>query len=158
MKLKLASFCLAAFFVLTTIASADPDPNFHIFLCVGQSNMESGARTEESDRAVNKRFRVLANFDAPNRGWQKGNWYDAVPPLTARGTGLSLVDFFGKTIVANLPENYRIGVVKCSVSGTKIELWDKDAYQTYLTNLPASDRWKVTAADQYNGNPLPVPG
>jgi len=153
MKTKLASFCLAAFLALSTTAFADPDPNFHIFLCFGQSNMESGARTEETDRTVNKRFQVLADFDAPNRGWKKGNWYDAVPPLTARGTGLSLVDYFGKTMVANLPEKYRIGLVKCSVSGTKIELWDKDSYKTYLANLPASDSWKVTAANRYNGNP-----
>src|SRR5665213_3862386 len=86
MKNKLTSLSLAAFLAFTTMASADPDPNFHIFLCFGQSNMESGARTEESDRTVNKRFRVLADFDAPNRGWKKGNWYDAVPTLTARGT------------------------------------------------------------------------
>jgi len=153
MKKKPASFCLAAFLALTTIAVADPDPNFHIFLCFGQSNMESGARTEETDRTVNKRFQVLADFDAANRGWKKGNWYDAVPPLTARGNGLSLVDYFGKTMVANLPEKFRIGIVKCSVSGTKIELWDKDNYKTYLANLPASDSWKITAANRYNGNP-----
>jgi hypothetical protein len=152
-KMKLASFCLAAFLALTPIGFADPDPNFHIFLCFGQSNMESGARTEEADRTVNKRFQVLADFDAPNRGWKKGNWYDAVPPLTTRGSGLSLVDYFGKTMVASLPEKYKIGIVKCSVSGTKIELWDKDNYKTYLANLPASDSWKVTAANQYNGNP-----
>jgi hypothetical protein len=56
-------------------------------------------------------------------------------------------------MVANLPEKYRVGVVKCSVSGTKIELWDKDSFKAYLANLPASDAWKITAAGQYNGNP-----
>jgi hypothetical protein len=153
MKKKLALFCLAAFFALTTNAFADPDPNFHIFLCFGQSNMESGARMEEMDRTVDKRFQVLQDFDAPNRNRIKGNWYDAVPPLTARGTGLSLVDYFGKTMVANLPEKIRVGVVKVSVAGTKIELWDKDSFKTYLGNLPASDSWKITAANRYDGNP-----
>jgi hypothetical protein len=153
MRVRLASFCLVAFLACAANALAEPDPNFHIFLCFGQSNMESGARMADMDRTVDKRFQVLADFDAPNRGWKKGNWYDAVPPLTARGRGLSLVDYFGHTMVANLPEKYRIGVVKCSVSGTKIELWDKDAYKTYLGNLPAADAWKITAANVYNGNP-----
>jgi hypothetical protein len=38
-KLKLLS--LAACLSFTLRASADPDPNFHIYLCFGQSNMES---------------------------------------------------------------------------------------------------------------------
>ena len=67
---------------------------------------------------------VLADFDNASRGWKKGQWYDAVPPLTARGRGISIVDYFGRTMVANLPQNIRVGIVKCSVSGTKIELWD----------------------------------
>ena len=45
-------------------------------------------------------------------------------------------------MVSNLPPNIRIGIVKCSVSGTKIELWDKDSFRTYLTNLPPGDAWK----------------
>ena len=56
-------------------------------------------------------------------------------------------------MVANLPDKIRIGVVKVSVPGTKIELWDKDSYTTYLTNLPPADSWKITAANRYNGNP-----
>jgi hypothetical protein len=150
---KLASACLAAILACAANAFADPDPNFHVFLCFGQSNMESGARMSDMDRTADPRFQVLADFDAPGRGWQKGHWYAAVPPLTARGRGLSLVDYFGRTMAANLPESHRVGVVKCSVPGTKIELWDKDAYKTYLANLPASDAWKVTAANGYGGNP-----
>ncbi len=40
-----------------------PDPKFLIFLCFGQSNMEGGAKMEEMDREVNKRFQVMADFD-----------------------------------------------------------------------------------------------
>jgi hypothetical protein len=43
--------------------------------------------------------------------------------------------------------------VKCSVSGTKIELWDKDLYKTYLSNLPPADPWKIPAANVYDNNP-----
>lgn len=153
MNPKLILFSLAAWLAFGTLTSADPDPNFHIYLCFGQSNMESGGRMNEADRTVDKRFQVLADFDAPNRDWKKGQWYDAVPPLTARGRGISIVDYFGRTMVANLPEKIRIGVVKCSVSGTKIELWDKDGFKTYLTNLPPADSWKIAAANRYDGNP-----
>jgi hypothetical protein len=36
------------------------DTNFWIFLCFGQSNMESGGRMEDQDRTVDKRFQVMA--------------------------------------------------------------------------------------------------
>ena len=152
MKIKFKMSLLAALLFSLT-SGFSQDTNFWIYLCFGQSNMESGGRMNEADRTVDKRFQVLADFDNASRGWKKGQWYDAVPPLTARGRGISIVDYFGRTMVASLPPNIRVGIVKCSVSGTKIELWDKASYQNYLTNLPASDSWKISAANVYNGNP-----
>ena len=131
-KMKMAFFFLVVVMISNTRALADPDPNFYIFLCFGQSNMEGGGGIEEQDRIVDPRFQVLADFDVPSRGWKKGQWYAAVPPLTRRTTGLSLVDYFGRTMAANLPEHTRVGVVKVGISGTKIELWDKDGYREYL--------------------------
>ncbi len=127
-----------------------PDPNFYIFVCFGQSNMEGGGRIEENDLTVDPRFQVLADFDVPSRGWKKGQWYTAVPPLTRRTKGLSLVDYFGRTMIANLPPQIRVGVVKVGVSGTKIELWNKQAYREYLGT---ADSWKVDIANEYGGNP-----
>ena len=149
-KLNMAFFLLVAVLISNTPASAEPDPNFYIFLCFGQSNMEGGGRIEEQDRIVDPRFRVLSDFDVPSRGWKKGQWYTAVPPLTRRTTGLSLVDYFGRTMAANLPEQIRVGVVKVGISGTKIELWDKDGYREYLVK---ADPWKVDIANEYGGNP-----
>lgn len=127
-----------------------PDPNFYVFLCFGQSNMEGLGQIEASDRIVDDRFQVLADFDDAGRGRKKGRWYPAVPPLTRRTRGISLVDSFGKTMVANLPKNIRIGVVKVGVSGTKIELWENDRYREYLAT---AEDWKVKLADEYGGNP-----
>ena len=59
MKMKLKLFLPAALLLFTTIAFADRDPNFYIFLCFGQSNMESGGRMEEKDKTVDKRFQVM---------------------------------------------------------------------------------------------------
>lgn len=134
-------------------AVAAPDPNFHIFLCFGQSNMEGGGRIEEGERTVDPRFQALADFDQPDRGRTLGRWHDAVPPLTRRTRGISLVDAFGRTMVANLPSAHRVGVVKLGVAGTRIELWDKDAFRSYLAALPAADTWKTRIANEYDGNP-----
>src|SRR5205085_5167626 len=109
MKRKMGLFFLAVLLILTTRALADPDPNFYIYLCFGQSNMEGAGRIEEQDRMVDPRFQVLADFDNPSRDWKKGQWYTAIPPLTRRTRGISLVDSFGKTMAANLPKEIKVG-------------------------------------------------
>jgi hypothetical protein len=85
MRTKIRSALLVATLLRASMAFAAPDPNFHIFLCFGQSNMEGGGPIEERDRTVDPRFRALADFDQPERGRAMGRWHDAVPPLT-RGT------------------------------------------------------------------------
>ena len=141
---------LAVCLSLAGSASAEPDPKFHIYLCFGQSNMDSGGRMNEADRTVDERFRVMADFDAPRRGWEKGKWYDAVPPLSARGRGICMVDYFGRTLVAKLPQDVRVGVIKVAVPGCKIELFEKDSFQTYL----AGERdWMKNIVQGYGGNP-----
>ena len=44
------------------------DPNFHIYLCFGQSNMESGGHMNDADCNVEERFLVMADFDNAGRG------------------------------------------------------------------------------------------
>ena len=154
MKRKfLVPLFVAALACTSSSASAAPDPNFHVFLCFGQSNMEGGGKIEERDQTVDPRFQVLADFDTPVRNRKMGEWYDAIPPLTRRTRGISMMDYFGRTMVANLPEKFRVGVVKLGVSGTRIELWDKDAFRDYLANLPPDGQWKIPLANQYDGNP-----
>ena len=130
MKIKLALFVFVGlFFFKMNIFSQDP--NFYIFLCFGQSNMEGNAKFETQDTTVDNRFQVLETLDCPNLGRTKGNWYPAVPPLCRCRTGLTPADYFGRTMVANLPANIRIGVINVSIGGCKIELFDKDHYQSY---------------------------
>ena len=152
MKIKLVLFFLAALLIITPKTFADPDPNFYIYLCFGQSNMESGGKMDTIDKTVDKRFQVMADFDNTRRGWKKGEWYDAVPPLTAKGSGICMIDYFGREMVANLPEKIRVGVIKVSVPGCKIELFEKDSFQKYLDDAGTAD-WLRNAAKQYNGNP-----
>lgn len=105
---------------------------------------------EEMDRKVDERFRVLADFDSPKRGWKKGQWYVAAPPLSARGNGICMVDYFGRTMVANLPKKIRVGVIKVSVPGAKIELFEKATFKTYVRTAPP---WMINYIEGYGGNP-----
>jgi hypothetical protein len=150
MKTKLVLFFLAALFFVTANAFAEPDPNFYIFLCFGQSNMEGFPGVEQQDKTVDKRFQMLAAVDFPRMDRKKGVWYDAVPPLCRETTGLCPADYFGRTLVANLPEKIRVGVVNVSVAGCKIELFEKDTYKTYASTVQS---WMTSIIKGYGDNP-----
>ena len=82
LKMKLALLSVIALLSLRTNAFAQsPDPDFYIFLCFGQSNMEGFPGIEEQDKTVDKRFQVLAAVDFPKLNRKMGSWYEAVPPL-----------------------------------------------------------------------------
>jgi hypothetical protein len=55
-----------------------------------------------------------------------------------------------RTMVANLPQEYRVGVINVSVAGAKIELWEKDTYKDYLDQ---AESWMQNICTQYDGNP-----
>jgi lysophospholipase L1-like esterase len=149
MKRTTILFSLAGLLLLSTTAFAR-DTNLFIFLCFGQSNMEGSAPIEEQDRVVDGRFQVLAALDSQKLGRQKGNWYPATPPLFRDNTRLGPVDYFGRTMVANLSTNIRVGVVCVAIGGCKIELFGKDSYEAYAATAP---RWMTNIIRQYNGNP-----
>jgi hypothetical protein len=149
MKTKLVLFLSAGLLLSSTNAFAQ-DPNFYIFLCFGQSNMEGFPGVEEQDKTVDRRFQVLAAVDFPRAGRTKGSWYVAVPPLCRPGTGLCPTGFFGRTLVANLPENIRVVVINVSVAGCRIELFEKDAYQKCASTASS---WMADIIKTYNGNP-----
>ena len=103
--MKLGLFLFVVLLSLTAFAAAEPDPNFYIFLCFGQSNMEGQGAIQAQDRTVDSRFKVMEAVTCSNLGRTMGKWYTAVPPLTRCYTGLSPADYFGRTTVANLPTN-----------------------------------------------------
>ena len=155
MKRTLLAFLLPA--LLTAAANTSPaaedegpDPNFYIFLCFGQSNMEGFPGVEKQDKTVDERFQVLAAVDCPKLDRKKGEWYPAAAPLCRDSTGLSPADYFGRTMVAKLPKNIRVGVVNVAVAGCKIELFDKDNYKKYASTAPS---WMTNIIKEYDGNP-----
>ncbi|MFA6947088.1 MAG: sialate O-acetylesterase [Pedobacter sp.] len=149
MKLK-TGLLLIAGLLISSINAFSQDPDFYIFLCFGQSNMEGNARIEPQDTTVNNRFKILEAVDCPSLGRVKGKWYPAVPPLCRCRTGLTPADYFGRTLVDYLPKKISVGVINVSVAGCKIELFDKDNFQVYVSTAPV---WMTNIIREYSGNP-----
>ena len=150
MKVRCRLFLLAGLLLLKVNAFSQ-DTNLFIFLCFGQSNMEGFPGIEQQDKTpVDERLQVLAAVDFPSLGRRKGNWYPAVPPLCRSSTGLCPADYFGRTLVSNVPPNIKVGIVNVSVAGCKIELFDKANYQAYAAVAPS---WMTNIIKAYGGNP-----
>lgn len=131
--------------------SPKPDPNFQIYLCFGQSNMEGNAAIEDTDRTgVNPRFQAMYAVDDAQAGWKKGEWHTAVPPQARPSTGLTPVDYFGRKMAESLPDSIRVGTITVAVGGASIDLFDKRTYKDYLKEQPD---WMRNFAKSYDGNP-----
>jgi hypothetical protein len=150
MKIQIR-YSLLLLLLLAGEKSIAQDSKFYIFLCFGQSNMEGNARFEAQDTAgIDPRFKVLQAVDCPDLGRMKDTWYTAVPPLCRCKTGLTPADYFGRALVANLPKKVKIGIINVSVGGSRIELFEKDNFQSYITTAPD---WMKNMIAEYNGNP-----
>ena len=133
---------------------AEVDPNFYVYLCFGQSNMEGNATPEAQDKTVDPRFQMLAcvDFSSPKR--KKGEWYPATPPIVRQGTGLGMADYFGRTMVANLPEEVKVGVVDVAIGGTKIEGFMQDKVADYIASMnPSTEGWLINYFKAYDNDP-----
>lgn len=128
------------------------DPNFQIYLCFGQSNMEGATQPEAIDyENVPERFKMMAavNYNTPKR--TMGEWYTATPALCRQGTGLSPADYFGRTMVENLPEEVSVGVINVAVGGAKIELFMQEKKDAYING---EAQWFRDVCQQYDNDPL----
>jgi len=149
-KLKKTSLLILMVLFLTTLHSFAQDQKFYIFLCFGQSNMEGNARFQPQDTTVDSRFQVMEAVDCPNLNREKGKWYTAVPPLCRCQTGLTPADYFGRTLIENLPKDVKVGVINVAVGGCKIELFEKDNYKAYADTAPV---WMKGMIKEYDGDP-----
>ena len=135
-----------------TAKSTSVDPNFHIYICFGQSNMEGNAQWEAQDEGnVDSRFQMLATCDFTSPQRSMGNWYTAECPIVSPDGRLGPTDYFGRTMVANLPNN-KIGVIAVAMGGSPIEAFDKDLYQQKIADN-SNEWWALLAQRHYGGNP-----
>ena len=132
------------------------DPNFYIFLCFGQSNMEGNARPEAVDLASpGPRFLLMPAVDFPaanGRPERKmGEWCEASAPLCRANTGLTPADWFGRTLVASLPENIKIGVIHVAIGGIDIKGFLPDSISDYVNKKAPG--WMKGMLAAYDNNP-----
>ena len=142
----------AAFAMALSQVNAAPDPNFHIYLAFGQSNMEGQGDIGQQDKSVDDRFQVLwASDNGSCSGKSKGKWSTAVPPLAhCQGAKLGPTDYFGRTMVEKTDPQIKVGVIVVAVAGCSIKLFDKDQYRSYAQSQQS---WMTQRINDYGGNP-----
>ena len=151
------------FVLLTLVLTALPfarmrgavDPDFYIFLCFGQSNMEGAAKPEAQDmKSPGPRFLWMPAVDYPATGnlpaRKMGQWYEAVPPLCRPNTGLTPADWFGRTMVESLPKHIKIGVIHVAIGGIDIRGFLPDSIGSYVKRAPG---WMTGMLEAYGNNP-----
>lgn len=125
------------FGALTLSAStfAAPDPNFHIYLMFGQSNMEGQGQISAQDQQVPSGLMAMqADNNCSVGGASYGEWRTATPPLircynvahSFNNGGLGPGDYFGRTMLENSGSGVSVGLVGAAYQGQKIEFFMKN--------------------------------
>ena len=144
------------------ISADEPDPNFHIYLAIGQSNMEGQAEIEEEDLSCDPDYLVMCTADHYSYEGQVrelGKWYTATPPLAhTKGAKMGMADYFGRTLLEEkkkVNSNAKVGVIVVAVSGTSIQLFDEDTREDYLQSgkNPVDESWFKNRVNEYGGDP-----
>ena len=135
---------------LAVWANAAPDPNFHVYLAFGQSNMEGQGNIESQDKKVDSRFQVLWATNETDCGRKLGQWFDATPPLASCTAKLGPADYFGRTMVEKTDPQIKVGIIAIAVGGCSIQLFETPLSQSYMNQQAGWFKKKVEA---YGGTP-----
>jgi len=125
------------------------EPELHIYIAFGQSNMQGpGAIREKDVEGIGDRYKTLnvvaGVYAKENRA--KGQWYKAVPPLIIPDanlphwdgatftTGLGPTDYFGRTLSENTHELITIGVIAAAHGDLALASFHKTRGVTYFNN------------------------
>ena len=143
------------------IIAQEVDPNFFIFLGIGQSNMQGKASIQSKDKN-SKDFtdddwaRYLKLIIVDNDASKIGTWDIAKPPIVRPDTKLGVTDYFGRYLVKGLDERYKVGVAVVAVDGCSNRAFSKDSLicDAYLKEAASSNStWVTEAAAQYGNYP-----
>ncbi|MCQ2091946.1 MAG: carbohydrate-binding protein [Fibrobacter sp.] len=159
-KMTAAACCMFGLTMLASHAEAAPNPNFHIYIAYGQSNMAGNGEINPAvDQATNpKNFLMLASHNAnaasrtgsTTQSIKTGEWYPAIPPMFHAFEQLSPADYFGRAMVDSLP-GVTVGIIPVAVGGVSIRAFLLDQYAAYFDGDGRS--FKGWAGD-YGGNPM----
>ena len=125
---------------------AAPNPNFHIYIAYGQSNMGGTADAQSVDKAEHPRFKIFATQKCSGKGRNTlGEVYPAVPSLFNCGNTISIADWFGRTMADSMPD-VTVGIIPVAIGGASIKAFDKDQYASYLAT---AESWLQSYAKEY---------
>jgi hypothetical protein len=133
MLLRSYLFLSLTFWCLFTSAQGKPDPDFHLYILIGQSNMAGrGLITDEFKTQGHPNLYMLN---------QQNLWVIAKNPLhfdkpQVDGVGPGMM--FGMQIAEANPAS-RIGLIPCAVGGTAIESWVPGEYDKATDTHPYDD-------------------
>lgn len=124
---------------------AAPDPDFHIYLLFGQSNMAGACNGwtatnealdyQDADCDTTSRVRLMAFTNCSNAqsnpcrsitfNRSHNEWYTAFPPYHNCNEGIGPGNYFVKTLLDSIREDIRIGIIPCALSGQSIKIFKK---------------------------------
>ena len=155
-----ALWLVGGLMMLATLANAAPNPNFHIYIAYGQSNMAGNGDIDVSkdQNQFSEKFLMLASHTAnagqrsgkTNQSIKAGEWATAIPPMFHAFENLSPADWFGRYMVDSLP-GVTVGIIPVAVGGVSIRAFLLDQYAAYFNGDGSS--FKGWAGD-YGGNPM----
>ncbi|MDB5104884.1 MAG: hypothetical protein JWP91_2573 [Fibrobacteres bacterium] len=119
-----ASLFLLFWLGLALSGHAIVDPDFQMFVLMGQSNMEGFDGIGAEDRATNPRIKVLAYTNCAVLGREYDKWYSAAPPLHGCGAGVGPGDYFAKAMVDSFPK-ITVGLIPTAIAGVDIDFFRK---------------------------------
>jgi mannose-6-phosphate isomerase-like protein (cupin superfamily) len=107
------------------------EPNFHLYLLIGQSNMSGRGQVEAQDREIHSRVFAL------NRDSQWAPAADPIhfdKPIAGVGPGPT----FGKALADRDPA-LRIGLIPCAVGGSPLATWTPGGFWEQTHSHPYDD-------------------
>ena len=109
-------------FAFYSLVDAAPDPNFHIYIAFGQSNMAGASPAAEPETKPYSRFKLLPSMNCPAKGRTLGVWTDATSQLANcdNPPSISVADYFGRTWW--IPTRCDCGHYFVAVGGTALKL------------------------------------
>ncbi len=118
------------------------DPDFMIFLLIGQSNMAGVPQPQAQDQTEHPRVKVLAYNNCGSLGRTYNEWYAAKPPLHGCWEGVGPGDNFGKALADAFP-NATIGLVPNAISGVDIDFFRKGVVSSRRNEfqIPPDNHW-----------------
>jgi hypothetical protein len=108
-----------------------PDPGFHLYLLIGQSNMAGRGEVEAEDRLPHTRVLALG---------RELRWIPAIEPLhwDKPMAGVGPGRAFGCAMVETEP-TIRVGLIPAAAGGSPIEVWQPGGYWEQTASHPYDD-------------------